>query len=54
MRIDHLNDKHKDLINPSRLPKFTRADIQALVFGSIACVLMIFLHPYLIGVPVLG
>jgi uncharacterized membrane protein len=33
---------------------FTRADARALIVGTIAYVAMIFLHPYLIGVAVVG
>jgi uncharacterized membrane protein len=38
----------------SRMPAFTRADALALSVGTVAYVAMIFLHPILIGVPVIG
>ncbi|MFO1025532.1 MAG: NnrU family protein [Acetobacteraceae bacterium] len=36
-----------------RVPRFTRADAMVLAIGTVAYVAMIFLHPVLIGVPVL-
>lgn len=37
-----------------RLAHFTKGDVIALAAGSIGWLAMIFLHPYLIGVPVIG
>jgi uncharacterized membrane protein len=38
----------------SRVAAFTRADAMALGTGTVAYIAMIFLHPFLIGVPVIG
>jgi len=51
---DRIAVKKRGDLGAPRIARFTAADIQALTFGSIAYVLMIFLHPYLIGVPILG
>jgi len=51
---DRIAVKKRGDLGAPRIGHFARADIQALAFGSIAYVLMIVLHPYLIGVPVLG
>jgi uncharacterized membrane protein len=51
---DRIAVKKRGDFGAPRIGHYTRADVQALGFGSIAYVLMIVLHPYLIGVPVLG
>ena len=38
----------------SRVAAFARADAMALGTGTVAYIAMIFLHPFLIGVPVIG
>jgi uncharacterized membrane protein len=51
---DRIAVKRRGDLGASRVPTFTRADGIALIGGTIAYVAMIFLHPVLIGVPVLG
>jgi uncharacterized membrane protein len=51
---DRIAVKKRGDFGAPRIDHFTGADIQALAFGSIAYVLMIVLHPCLIGVPILG
>ena len=51
---DRIAVKRRGDPGAARLSGFTRADGIALVAGTVAFVAMIFLHPYLIGVPVLA
>jgi uncharacterized membrane protein len=50
---DRIAVKRRGDPGASRVPAFTRADGIALIGGTVAYVAMIFLHPVLIGVPVL-
>jgi uncharacterized membrane protein len=50
---DRIAVKRRGDLGAPRLASFTRADGMALIVGTIAYIAMIFLHPYLIGVPVL-
>jgi uncharacterized membrane protein len=50
---DRIAVKRRGDLGASRVPAFTRADGVALIGGTVAYVAMIFLHPVLIGVPVL-
>jgi uncharacterized membrane protein len=50
---DRIAVKQRGDAGASRLPAFTRGDGIALGAGTVAYVAMIFLHPVLIGVPVL-
>jgi uncharacterized membrane protein len=52
--FDRIAMKKRGDLGAPRAPAFTRADVQALGFGTLAYVVMIFLHPYLVGVSVLG
>ena len=50
---DRIAVKRRGDIGAPRVPGFTRADGLAIGIGTIAYVAMIFLHPLLIGVPIL-
>jgi uncharacterized membrane protein len=50
---DRIAVKRRGDLGAPRQASFTQADIVALVVGTVAYIAMIFLHPYLIGVPVL-
>ncbi|ACK52674.1 NnrUfamily protein [Methylocella silvestris BL2] len=50
---DRIAVKRRGDVGAPRLAEFTRADVVTLVGGTVAYVVMIFLHPILIGVPVL-
>ena len=50
---DRISVKRRGDLGAPRQDAFTRADAVALIAGTIAYVAMIFLHPYLIGVPVM-
>jgi uncharacterized membrane protein len=52
--FDRIAVKRRGDIGAPRIDAFTRADLMALVIGTIAYVAMIFLHPVLIGVRVMG
>jgi len=52
--FDRVAVKQRGDIGASRVPSFTRADPVALGVGTVAYVAMIFLHPVLIGVSVIG
>jgi uncharacterized membrane protein len=52
--FDRIAVKRRGDIGAPRVAAFTRADAVALGAGTIAYVAMIFLHPLLIGVPVIG
>ncbi len=52
--FDRIAVKRRGDLGAPRITSFTRADGIALVAGTVAFVAMIFLHPYLIGVPVIG
>jgi uncharacterized membrane protein len=51
---DRIAVKRRGDIGAPRVPAFTRADAVALGGGTVAYLAMIFLHPVLIGVPVIG
>jgi uncharacterized membrane protein len=51
---DRIAVKRRGDLGASRVAAFTRADAYTLVLGTIAWVAMMFLHPYLIGVTVIG
>jgi uncharacterized membrane protein len=51
---DRIAVKRRGDIGAPRSARFTPADAIALAGGSVAYVAMIFLHPWLIGVPVIG
>jgi len=51
---DRIAVKRRGDLGAPRLSAFTRADGIALGAGTVAYVAMIFLHPILIGVPVIG
>jgi uncharacterized membrane protein len=51
---DRIAVKRRGDIGAPRVASFTRADAFALLFGTVAYVAMIYLHPVLIGVRVLG
>lgn len=51
---DRISVKRRGDAGGAPVAAFTRADAIILAAGTAAYVLMIFLHPYLIGVPVLG
>ncbi|HLY58420.1 MAG TPA: NnrU family protein [Stellaceae bacterium] len=51
---DRIAVKRRGDAGAPRLPSFTRGDAIALGAGSLAYVAMILLHPYVIGVPVIG
>jgi len=52
--FDRIAVKRRGDAGAPRIASFTRADAIALGAGTVAYVAMIFLHPYLIGVPVIG
>jgi len=52
--FDRIAVKKRGDIGAPRTASFTRADAIALGAGTLAYVAMIFLHPMLIGVPVMG
>jgi len=51
---DRIAVKRRGDMGAPRVGAFTRADAMALGVGTVAYVAMIFLHPLLIGVPVIG
>jgi uncharacterized membrane protein len=51
---DRIAVKRRGDLGAPRIPGFTRADAIAVGGGTIAYAAMIFLHPVLIGVPVIG
>jgi uncharacterized membrane protein len=51
---DRIAVKRRGDLGASRIAKFTRADAMTLIVGTVAWVAMMFLHPYLIGVPVIA
>jgi uncharacterized membrane protein len=51
---DRISVKRRGDAGAARVARFTRADAVALGGGTVAYVAMLFLHPYLIGVAVLG
>jgi uncharacterized membrane protein len=51
--FDRIAVKKRGDLGAPRIAFFTRADAVALVVGTLAYVAMIFLHPLLIGVPVI-
>jgi uncharacterized membrane protein len=52
--FDRIAVKKRGDLGAPRIPAFTVTDFQAIGIGSVAFIAMIFLHPYLIGVSVLG
>lgn len=52
--FDRIAVKRRGDLGAPRIGSFTRADAVAIGAGTIAYVAMIFLHPLLIGVPVIG
>jgi hypothetical protein len=52
--FDRIAVKRRGDFGAARIASFTRADAVALGAGTVAYLAMIFLHPYLIGVPVIG
>ena len=51
---DRIAVKRRGDLGAARVPRFTRADAMTLIVGTIAWIAMMFLHPYLIGVPVIA
>jgi uncharacterized membrane protein len=51
---DRIAVKRRGDFGAARVAGFTRADAIAVGGGTVAYVAMIFLHPVLIGVPVVG
>ncbi|THD42830.1 MAG: NnrU family protein [Bradyrhizobium sp.] len=51
---DRIAVKRRGDMGAQSSPSFTRADAQALILGTLGYVAMIVLHPYLIGVAVIG
>jgi uncharacterized membrane protein len=51
---DRIAVKRRGDLGAARIDHFTRADAMVVIVGTVAFVAMIFLHPYLIGVPVLS
>ena len=51
---DRVAVKRRGDLGAATSASLTRADARALIVGTIAYVAMILLHPYLIGVPVVG
>jgi len=51
---DRIAVKRRGDAGAPRIAAFTRADAIALIAGTVAYIAMIFLHPVLIGVPVIG
>jgi uncharacterized membrane protein len=52
--FDRIAVKRRGDLGAPRVASFTSADAVVLVVGTIAYIAMIFLHPLLIGVPVLA
>jgi uncharacterized membrane protein len=52
--FDRIAVKRRGDLGAPRLASFTRADAIALIAGTVAYVAMMVLHPYLIGVAVIG
>ena len=52
--FDRIAVKKRGDLGAQRISSFTRADGVALGVGTLAFVAMLFLHPVLIGVPVIG
>jgi uncharacterized membrane protein len=52
--FDRIAVKRRGDAGAARLRSFTRADLLVLIAGSLGFAAMIFLHPILIGVPVIG
>jgi uncharacterized membrane protein len=52
--FDRIAVKRRGDLGAARISHFTRADVMNLVVGTLAYVAMIFLHPVLIGVNVVG
>ena len=52
--FDRIAVKRRGDLGAPRQPAFTSADAVAVIAGTVAYVAMLFLHPYLIGVPVLA
>jgi uncharacterized membrane protein len=51
---DRIAVKRRGDLGAPSVAAFTRADAMALGIGTVAYVAMILLHPYVIGVPVIG
>ena len=51
---DRIAVKRRGDLGAPRLSSFTRTDIVTLVVGTIAWIVMMILHPWLIGVHVIG
>jgi len=51
---DRIAVKRRGDLGAPRVAKFTRADAITLVVGTVLWIAMMFLHPYLIGVPVIA
>ena len=51
---DRISVKRRGDLGAARVASFTRADAMTLIVGAILWVAMMFLHPYLIGVRVIG
>jgi len=51
---DRIAVKRRGDLGAARVAAFTRADAVILAVGTVAWIAMIFLHPYLIGVPVIA
>ena len=51
---DRIAVKRRGDLGAARVASFTRADAQTLIVGTVAWIAMMFLHPYLIGVPVIA
>ncbi len=52
--MDRISLKRRGDFGAPRLDHFTRTDATTVLFGTIAYVAFMFLHPYLIGVAVIG
>ena len=52
--FDRIAVKRRGDLGAPRIASFTRADAIALIAGTVAYLAMMFLHPYLIGVAVMG
>lgn len=52
--VDRISLKRRGDMGGARIDHFTRTDTVALVAGTVAYVAMMLLHPYLIGVAVIG
>jgi uncharacterized membrane protein len=51
---DRVAVKRRGDLGAARVASFARADVVTLIVGTIAWIAMMFLHPYLIGVAVIG